>query len=257
MGTIGTTLFGSGLFGGPPSAPPPPSTGVFVSDIIYHAYRSLGQVALPQRGYSPEELLDGLPALNFLVESWNIERLMVPALNRILFPLVATQGAYEIGATAADFVVYRPARLEFASVVISAGFDSPFEWSLKILTPGQWQTIQKKGIQDPLVRALYYDKQIPNGMIFLWPVPSIAMQLVLYVWVVLPAFASAADQLILAPGYFRALYLNLAVELAARYPKLGISKFTVEKAAEAKSAVMALNEDLFPGEKPAQVSTPV
>lgn len=255
MGTIGTPLFGSGLFGGPITAPAPPPSGVLVSNIIYHAYRSLSQLSEPGRLYSAEELVDGIAALNFMVDSWNIERLMIPALDRLPFPAVAGQGDYQISLSAADFMSRRPSRLEYASVVISTGFDSPFEWPLHILTPGQYQQIPKKNIQDVLPRAVYYDKRIPDAHLLLWPVPSIAMQLVLYVWVVLPAFATVNDLVLLAPGYFRALYLNLAVELAARYPKrIQISPFTVALAKEAKSAVMALNSDLFPGEVPAKVA---
>lgn len=252
MGTTGTTLIGSGLFGGPLSGPPPPPTsGVKVSDIIYHAYRALGQLGAPQRIVSPEETIDGIAVLNFLTESWNIERLMIPALQRITYLLVANQQQYQIGPTASDFLAERPSRLEYASVIISTGYDSPFERQLFILPPGLWQQVQKKGIVDPLPRAVYYDKDFPNGNIFVWPIPSLVMQICLYTWKVIPSFASETDAVVLAPGYFRALYLNTAVELAARYPHLKISDFTVKEAAVAKQAVMVLNSDLFPGETPA------
>jgi hypothetical protein len=111
-----------------------------------------------------------------------------------------------------QFVTARPVVLQgvYASYL---GVDYRVaEW-----TYDQYQsaTIKATGALYPTRYA--YINDFPNGRLFLWPVPSIAITINLEIQTQLAYPATLATVLTLPPGYARALQWSLAAELAPSY----------------------------------------
>src|SRR5262245_8919841 len=83
--------------------------------LIYDAYRALG-VLRPGQGTSPEGQDDAFGILNDMIDSWNTERLMIPAMRRDLYPLTAGVSCYTLGP-GGTLGGDRPQRIDSASLV--------------------------------------------------------------------------------------------------------------------------------------------
>lgn len=120
---------------------------------------------------------------------------------------------------------------------------------MHIFTVKQWREVVVKGITSTLSRALIYDQNFDAsgyGAIYLYPVPSAAFQIVLYVPQTVAAFPLDANGnpdfttvIALPPSYRPMLISQLAIIVS-----IGVSAVSadLEKYAErALSAVMASN----------------
>ena len=255
MATFNTGLFNTFLFGGfsgsGPTPPPPSGPGITVFDLIYHAYRNAGVLTLPGRSYSPEEYSDGFAALNFLIDAWNTERILIPSIKRDVFPLMSGKQTYAIGPAAVipDWVSpTRPLRIDYAGAIISAGSDFPLEIPLDIITAGQWSRLQKKGIPDVFPRKLYYQNSVPAGQINLWPNPSDAtVSLAVYTWQQLAPYVAGTDTVIVPQAWLRALIFNLAWELLPRENRAKTQFQIVQDiAVKSKAEIMDFNKLHYP-----------
>lgn len=216
------STFNQAPFGGAqPGYVPTPPASVLTYDVIYSAYRIAGILRGPQRGLSVDEIQEGLQCFNDLVDSYNIQRYTVLSIRRQLFNLIANQGMYEIGPTAADWVTPRPPKIENASVIdVQQNPVQPLEIPLYIATFDIWQLIPQKNITSTWPQVLWYDPAqdyLPNAQVNVWPVPQINNQIAIYAWSQIAQSVNADTPLILAPGYKQALQYELAVELCPRW----------------------------------------
>jgi hypothetical protein len=239
----GATLWGQGLFGGPIGTV---STALAVSDLIYAGYRNAGILSAPGRSYSAEEVVDGLLILNSMIDGLNAEQLAVYSISRRLFDLTSAQQDYTIG-TGGNFDVSRPPRIQMAGALLN--INPKREIPVKVLSVPEWASIAGKEIADVRPRALYYDRGIAIGTVYVWPVPTVASaypKLVLYLWSLLTPFENSSDTVILPYGYRHFLELELGVELAIRNPnRAKLDPKTVAMAADAKKAIQAMNATLW------------
>lgn len=122
-------------------------------------------------------------------------------------------------------------------------------YPLTVLTVEQWANISLPYLTDTFPQGCYLDRAVVTGTnlglpytasrISFWGVPTTANYVEFFYWQQLTT-GSLADQVNAAPGYFRAMFLNLALEIA---PSFGAtpSALTVRNAADALGDIKELN----------------
>jgi hypothetical protein len=179
-------------------------------NLIKRAYRLIGILAAGEQ-LQPEDLDDGIEALNDMLDSWNNEGLLVYTLERQPLTLTASDGSYSIGPSG-DFVTERPARIDHAGLILAG---DTTESPLSILTRAQYAaTRDKTTVSTPA--SIYIDGEVPNRNISLIALPTNADTLVIYSWKSLRMVtASSVNETIsFPPGYPEAIKFNLALKLA-------------------------------------------
>lgn len=208
--------------------------------IIERAMRLLSAL---DTGGSPtaEQQAEMLVALNAMLDSWNTDRLIVFSVERKTFTLTAGLNPHTIGS-GGNLNVTRPVKIENASIV-----DGTLEYPLEILNLGRYQELADKATETTIPDSLYYDPQMDatsRGRLYLWPVPSSANTLVLYLWTPLTTAIAWATTLVLPPGYERAIVYNLAVEIAPELSR-NPSEFVVRIAKESLANIKAINAPIL------------
>jgi len=187
-----------------------------VCDLIKGSLRLIGALAT---GETPpaEETSDALMVLNQMIDSWSTENLIIANQVREVFPLVAGTSAYTMGV-GGDFNTARP--IDFLRVLIQDSAASPaYELPMEVLTAEQFSKITAKQTQGTTPSCVYAEGTTPLETLNLYPVPSVAKNIVIYSAKPINQFTSINNSIDLPPGYLKALRYNLAVELAPEYGK--------------------------------------
>ena len=205
--------------------------------LINRAMRLIGAL---EAGETPtaDETTDVLYALNSMLESWRLERLMVYVITDVTHTLTPNDGVYTIGPTQ-NINVTRPIKISLATVT-----DSDVDVPLIIADKQAWENIFDANTVSTYPEVLYYEATYPNATINLWPIPSKANVLTLSLWGVLDGFATAATTVSLPPGYERALAYNLAVEIAPEF-QLPVPEAVVGLALNSKASIKRVNSPLI------------
>lgn len=213
MGAFNVPPFNTGAWNGSGTSAIA-SGSIAATQLIYGALRLIG-VLRPGQTASPENLADCWAALNDMLDSWNTERLTVPAITPSVFPLVAGQETYTVGPGAQwdTGATTRPSSISAATYQLTAQ-NSPVDLPIGILSLAQYIAIRSKAIASTLPTNLYYDMAPGIASLSLWPVPTVVSTLTLYTWQILAAFADLVTGYSFAPGYALALRFNLAVQIA-------------------------------------------
>jgi len=185
-----------------------------ILEIITSSLRLIGQLG-PGRTAGPSETTDALFVLNRMLESWANDRLLVYAIDRNVFSLVASKTYYTIGTSGADWNLTRPLRLDNVGLMIDAQTEVP----LQQLTEDEYAEVRQKALTSTQPTQVFYEATYPNGTLFVWPTPTQVRSLVLYTFAPISTFASASDTMSLPPGYADAVRYNLAVRLAPEWGK--------------------------------------
>ena len=198
--------------------------------------KALGKLLVigTQDTLSSGELADGLDALNLMLDSWRLERLLLWAMKTDTHVLTGGQGAYTIGP-GGDINTIRPTQIQNA-FVRSANVDYPIDPIGQV----QYDALAYKLTQG-IPRKMFYNPGYPLGTINLYPVPlSSAYTLHVNSYGELESFANIADVYSLAPGYARAVIFNLALELAPDFNKAAPPE-VVKMAAQSKRYIKRIN----------------
>jgi len=207
-----------------------------VRDLITDALEDIGAIAAGE-AVDAVNAASCLRVLNRLLGSWAEEELMCYTVDRTTFNLVANQQSYTLGVGGTFNTTYpvRPAQINLASVIYN-GVELPIE----TMNDEQWQGIVKKDTYSTIPLMVWTNGNYPLNVLYFWPIPTVANQLVLSVWNQTTAYASVNDTVTLPPGYETALVSNLAVLLA---PKFGLEASpTIQKlAVMSKQRIKDLN----------------
>lgn len=208
-------------------------------DVIRRSLQLLGVVAA---GAAPtaQEYADGLLTLNDMVYSWATESLTIYTQSRTLKVLSAGVQTYTIGA-GGSISVERP--LWVANAGIIPATTPPGEIQIQILTDAGWAAIATKDLTSTFPSRVYYDygfNASGYGTVTVWPIPTTAPTLVLYLPTAIATFADGTTPHLFPPGYERMLRYNLAVELAAEYGK-PLNPVVVALATSSKAEVKRAN----------------
>lgn len=182
-----------------------------VLDLLKEASVMAGTLAIGEE-LSAAEQEYALSKLNQMVDMWATDRLAIYRSQRSgPFDLVSGTASYSIG-DGATWNVARPMWIDDAGIVQTTVTPN-VELRMKILTKREWAQIGVKTVQSTLPRSLWYDQTFPDGTIYLYPVPSYANQVVLYIPIAVAEFADLTTAISLPPGYRIAMISNLAVIL--------------------------------------------
>lgn len=128
---------------------------------------------------------------------------------------------------------------------------NPLRIPLTVLTVQQWANISLPQLAITFPQACYLDRSVRTGTnattglpyyaarFHVWGVPTTVNQIELFYWQALTV-GNLTDPVNAPPGYFRALFLNLAVEIAAGF---GVTPnaLTLRNAADALGDIKELN----------------
>lgn len=197
--------------------------------------------------YAPGEIaLDadigrGFEVLNDMVESWSNEALTTFAVLEQSVTLIPNQYQYTIGVGAYIDTV-RPLR-------ILEGYGSAYildqvgnRYPLEVIRQDRWNQIGNiVAVQANIPLYLFYDPQIPWGILNFFPIPNIGWQAFFDSYQQLATFPGLDQVLNFPIGYDRALKRNLAIELRSYYPDAIVTPELKEIAAVAKANVKRTN----------------
>lgn len=210
-------------------------------EIITDALQALGFLGQNQT-LSGAESSKGLRIANDFIASLNRERLMIFRTVRSTATWAASAQTRTI-ATGGQIALARPDR------IIAAGrldTNSPVgEYPITVLKSIlQYRRITQKAMTSELGQAIFYDAAYPTGTINIWPVPTTAFTIALYLWARLSALV-LADDVSLPDGYNRFLRTNLAVEFAPAF-NMPVTQEMLMMANAAKENIKSLNIENAP-----------
>lgn len=184
---------------------------------------------------TPDEKTAYLSVLNGMLESWNLESLMLYQELQENFVLDAGDGAYTIGV-GGNFNTTRPISI-ISAFIREGGSDYP----LKLINDAAYNGIRSKSIAGTYPSFLYYDQAYVSGLgtIKLYPIPSAGLTLYISTLKQLTLSANCDEVIALPPGYQRAIESNFAIEAAAGY--IPVSNEVAKIAKESKAAIKNVN----------------
>ena len=178
-----------------------------------------------------------LDVLNGMLESWSIHRNFVYQILQENFALTTSTATYTIG-NGGNFNTTRPTKIVGGFIRDAVTSDT----ALKIIPWDAYDSIVNKGVAGTWPKYLFYDggmSATSTGTIKLYPAPAANLTLFIDSWAQLTQFASITTNVILPPGYRRAIEANMALELAPG--GVSASPELVRIAREAKANVMSVN----------------
>ena len=189
------------------------STPVTAGDQINGALRLLGQLAEGETP-SPETSADGLTALNQMLDSWSTERLAVYSTQDQIFTWPANTISQTLGPSG-DFVGNRPVQLDDSTFFRDAS--TGISYGIKIINQQQYDGIAVKTVTSTYPQVLWINMDMPNVSMYIYPVPTKALEWHFISVTELTEPATLATTLVVPPGYLRAFRFNLASEIAAEF----------------------------------------
>ena len=174
------------------------------------AQRALIRSGVIAAGETPTaaEITDAVTTLGDMLDSWSLEHLLVFGTTELTAP-IAGRARLTIGPTG-DLIATRPNSVLTGFVRTTQG-DTP----VHMASPEFLDGMRDKTEQDEAYWAAY-EGAMPDGVLTLWPVPG---EGVLHLRVTNPivTIVDMNDELVLPPGWFHAMTLNLAVHLCEEY----------------------------------------
>lgn len=184
-----------------------------VLDIITGALQNLGAIAIEEVP-SNAEAQSVLQSLNYMLDTWATESLMVYNIAPNVFPLIPGKSPYTLGA-GGDFNIPRPVKIDLCYARDSQGNDYAMEVTDE---PDYYASIVSKYTQSSIPTLIYDDGNYPLKNIYVWPVPSDgSFSLVLWSWGLIASFTSLNQTVVLPPGYALAMESNLALIIAPKW----------------------------------------
>jgi len=176
---------------------------------------------------------DAFRALNRIMEMLSNDQAFAYFPNLVSRALTG-ETSFTIGPSG-DIITKRPIRVESATVDRSG-----ITYPVSVLDNQRWDSISYKTVGGANTSAVWYEAQMPNGIVHLWPVAS-GCTINLRVIDLVGSFANLSTDLILPPGYEEALVKNLAVNIAPQYPGNPLGQMTMIAAKKAMKYINRTN----------------
>jgi len=182
-------------------------------DLITGAMRKIGQYA-PGETISSADANDALDVLNALFDSMSNNNEATYNTNENIITLTPGQSIYTIGV-GGNINIQRPLRITSAYSRLTTS-TSAVDFRCDIVDESAYTSIGLKTQPGPWPKWLFYNPAWPLASIYLWPVPSQAVEL--HVWTdMLLQSVSLASVLQLPQGYYNYLQFALAELLCVDY----------------------------------------
>jgi hypothetical protein len=189
---------------------------VTVIDLVTRAMARIGS-ARAGDVVAPDDMQLGFDRLNDMIDSWALERLMIPFTSRTTFPIVSGTQNYTVGSGGTVNIARPPLPNDLVVKFQDTSTSPSTEYSLSKLTDAAWQAIPQKGLTSTLPTAYYYSNTYASGFgtLSFWMVPTATtLQGVVYAPTALSEYALPTDTVTVPQGYRLALIDNLAILLA-------------------------------------------
>lgn len=217
------------------------------------------QSSLEELGvYSPGEVLTSadstraLDQLNKLLDSWSNESLTTFTILEQKFALVPGKAAYTIGLTGSpDVNQARPIRVLESPGTAYVQDTNQNNFPVKVVAQARWNQIGNRGSAtvSNIPDTLFYDPQMPLGIVNIWPTPTLAYTLFLDSYAQLSNLANVNTNISLPPGYEAAIQHNLCIWLAPFFKNGSVSDEIKFLARDTKKVIkrsnMRTNEAAF------------
>jgi hypothetical protein len=179
-----------------------------------------------------------LSRLNSMLDSWSNERLMIYAISQTSFALTNSQGSYTIG-NGGDFNMTRPIGLVDPCFIRDGnGHDTP----LTMIDARAYGGLGLKETDGTYPEFIYYDNGFSGtstATIKFYPEPGTGLSTYISFLSALQTFSTVSMNLLLPPGYQRAIETNFAVESAPGFVTL--DKEVIKIARESKATLKSKN----------------
>jgi hypothetical protein len=211
-------------------------------DLAKRAYRDIGVLGAvdPLEAWMETQALE---AANALLDQWRAEKLMVPSRTRTIKALTASQASYTVGP-AGNIAIARPMFIDGVGLILDSTADPVTEIPLGSFTEDAYRLLPQKALESTIPTGYYYNPTYASdqGTLSLWPVPTGSnLQIALYAWTAVIAFASAGVTVAVPPAYERMIAKQLALELAVPNGR-EVSRLLLRQAESAMAAVKRSNE---------------
>jgi len=186
-----------------------------VRDLLADALTEIGVID-PGAPMDADTSSFALRTLNRMMSAWANDDLMVYTVDRTVFNLVASTPTYTLGVGGVWATPYavRPGQIDMASVMVNGA-----EVPLTIFNDEEWRDTTVKTVTGTFPTGIWCNGNYPLNTVTVWPIPTTANQVILYLWGQVGAFADVNATVTLPQGYDDAIVYNLAVRLAASYGK--------------------------------------
>jgi hypothetical protein len=174
------------------------------------ALQALGGTETP----SAAEANDALVAFNMMLDSWSTEDLCAYEVEENSFTLTPGTQSYTIGIGGV-INVGRP--LDITQAYLRDTNNN--NYLMRIVERDRWNMIGNRGstITSQIPSTMFYDKQYPLGIINIWPTPLLAYTCFFSNTRNQVTSAALTTNIVMPPGYERAMVYNLAVEISSQF----------------------------------------
>ena len=205
-------------------------------DQINRALRLLGVLAEGETA-SADTAQDALMALNQMIDSWNLERLMIYNTIDQTFNWPAGEIQQHLGPTG-DLIGVRPVLLDDSTYFRDPGTNVSF--GIKFINQQQYDGIAVKTVTSTYPQVMWINMEYPNIQMTIYPKPTRLLEWHFISVQELNQPATLTTDLLFPPGYLRTFTYNLAMELA---PEFGVepSKQVMRIAMSSKRNLKRIN----------------
>lgn len=168
--------------------------------------------------YAPGEILTdadaqaGLDILNSMLDSWSNESLACYANLEQSTTLVPGQQYYTIGP-GGQINQTRPLTITVGPGAARITDSNNNQYDVEVVQQDKWNLIGAPYTTSDIPDTLFYNPQFPLGIIGIFPIPLIAYTLTWDSRLQLSDFATLETPMSFPPGYYKALWTNLAIDL--------------------------------------------
>ena len=198
-----------------------------VYDIIFDAMSQVGAIQADEAPQPFEQNLC-LRRLNFMLDRWSAQRLLLRSFTSFNYLLTAGQATYQIGPSPgiADWVGSKPIKIRDGAFIRDT---SNTDYGLEQITKAEWNQYGDKAITTDRPQAFYYDpgaaQQGPTGVpglvnpslgtigFYMTPDGSQSYTFYFDCDCYLTEFTSVDQIVTFEPAYFEALYSGLAARI--------------------------------------------
>lgn len=195
---------------------------------------ALGDIGVldPQEPMTGDQAAQGLRTLNRVVDDWNARQLSVYAVKEVQASFAGATATIGTGLT---INTDKPLRLEPGCYYVKSGLSYP----LTVWTQQDYNSIILKSNAGDYPTGIYFDRLIP-GTVYVWPVPSVAVDYRLMVFSKLSQFADLDTAYSFPDGYANAFFYTLCERLPAAY-NLPVNPDSKALAVSARQAIKTNN----------------
>lgn len=164
----------------------------------------------------------GVRCLMSLLDTLPIEPGLVYTIDRQLFALVANTQTYTLGpgGTWNTTPLYTATTPRPPKIHAAWWHDTTneYEQPVHIMEDAEYRSLNPRTMTSTQVQALYYEPTMPQGRVFVWPKPTQAATMVLYLAHPFDGTVTLDSALGYPPGYQRFFEFGLAFEMGTEYP---------------------------------------